>query len=253
MRYSVFQGHTRAGLFLLALLITIGKAEAQRGGRGGMRIGSWNILQVQATLNDRWNMLVEGQIRSLGFYSQFHYYELKTALGYNLSRTAQVMMGAGTFNTYSNGDLFGSTPSLSEWRSWEELNLKSFEGRMRIDHRYRFEQRFLINGGDILLRHRFRYRIGLTLPLDAKVGREKYNFISGWVEPFLTNRSPYFERLRSYIGFGQRTREYTFQLGYLYQFDNNLSDEIGRSFMMFSMQFSVGKLFERGQDQVIQE
>ena len=45
-------------------------------------LGSWNILNLQYKWNDRLSGLVEGQVRSLNFYDNFHYYEYKGAVTY---------------------------------------------------------------------------------------------------------------------------------------------------------------------------
>ncbi len=40
-------------------------------------MGSWNILNIQYNLNNKWSLFGETQLRSLKFYSHFHYYEYK--------------------------------------------------------------------------------------------------------------------------------------------------------------------------------
>ena len=38
-------------------------------------MGSWNILNLKYNPNDKWSVFGEAQLRSLKFYSNFHYYE----------------------------------------------------------------------------------------------------------------------------------------------------------------------------------
>lgn len=43
-------------------------------------LGSWNILNLKYTINEKWSAFGEAQLRSLKFYNNFHYYEYKGAL-----------------------------------------------------------------------------------------------------------------------------------------------------------------------------
>lgn len=40
-------------------------------------LGSWNILNLKYNVNDKWSVFGEAQLRSLKFYTNFHYYEYK--------------------------------------------------------------------------------------------------------------------------------------------------------------------------------
>ena len=40
-------------------------------------LGSWNIINVKYTVNDKWSLFGEVQVRSLKFYNFFHYHEYK--------------------------------------------------------------------------------------------------------------------------------------------------------------------------------
>ncbi len=40
-----------------------------------LNIGSWNIINVKYNVNNQWSLFGEGQLRSLKFYNDFHYYE----------------------------------------------------------------------------------------------------------------------------------------------------------------------------------
>jgi len=49
------------------------------------QLGSWNILNIKVTVNNKCSMFLESQLRSLSFYNQFHYYEIKGGATYNLN------------------------------------------------------------------------------------------------------------------------------------------------------------------------
>jgi hypothetical protein len=61
-----------------------------------------------------------------------------------------------------------------------------------------------------------------------------------WDEIFLTDRPTYFERNRLFVGFGWRVSPtFTFQTGWIRQFDYNISDEIGKNFLQVSFSFNL--------------
>ena len=51
-----------------------------------VELGSWNILNLSYQLNEKWSFFGEAQLRSLKFYSDFHYYEYKGAVNYKIAK-----------------------------------------------------------------------------------------------------------------------------------------------------------------------
>lgn len=230
---SRFSGKCLLLLFILVFLNIKGSSQSQdfRG-----QLGSWNILTVRKDVNEKWEFFGEAQLRSLSFYNEFHYYEMKAGLQFNIDSVFSILSGAGSYNTYSAGDNFNLPIQNREIRSWLELRMKQQLKRLSFDHRYRAEQRFTSNG----YRNRFRYRLSLTIPLNSPVIKPGTYFLQSWNEIFFTDREPYFERNRLYIGGGYRfNKTVTFQTGYIHQFDYNLTDETGRDFLMMSLSFGL--------------
>ena len=62
-------------------------------------IGSWNILNLSYNYTEKLNFFGEGQIRSLKFYNQFHYYELKGGVTYKIHNSVKLTLGVGTYRT----------------------------------------------------------------------------------------------------------------------------------------------------------
>ena len=61
-------------------------------------------------------------------------------------------------------------------------------------------------------------------------------------EVFFTNKAPYFERLRVFIGAGfVFSNVFTLQMGYLHQFDYQLVDETGRDMLQVVLQFDLDR------------
>lgn len=191
-------------------------------------LGSWSILNVKYTASEAFSFFGEGQIRSLYFYSRFHYYEYKAGLNYKIQENTTVTVGAGSYQTYKETGNFVLPKNNDEFRIWPQIALSQSIGKLKIEHRYRAEFRF--TGSEY--RNRFRFRLGLFYPF----GNEENNFkpyqVSVSNELFFTDNEPYFERNRLHIAFSFKPSKTTaIQLGYLHQFDYKLFDETGRDFL----------------------
>lgn len=206
--------------------------------------GSWNILNATVNVSEKWTVFGEAQLRSLSFYNQFHYYEVKTGATYKLNKNFSFTTGFGSYNTFSEGGNFETPMRNKEIRTWLQINNKNQLEYFVIDHRYRAEQRFATNG----YRNRFRYRVVATVPLNNKKLIPKTYYIQAWNELFFTDKQPYFERNRLFLGGGYEfSKNFTFQAGYIHQFDYKINDETGRDFLniAFLYSFDVKKEMER--------
>ena len=157
------------------------------------QLGTWNILNVRFKWNDQLSFFSEGQIRSLQFYNQFHYYEFKGGFDYKLHEQLRVTLGAGSYQTYKEGGNFLEPKNNNEFRLWPQIQFQHKIGVLRIEQRYRAEMRFTSNG----YRNRFRYRFGISLPFRKKENYHQWQFTAN-NELFFTNKEPYFERNRFY-------------------------------------------------------
>lgn len=200
------------------------------------QMGSWNIVNAKLDLTQKWNLFGELQLRSLKYYNDFHYYEVKGGASYAISKGTSVSAGFGIFDTYSPGGNFKTPMVNDEWRTWIQVNLTQYEKRLKLEHRYRAEQRWTSNG----FRNRFRYRINTALPLNNKKIEPGTYYLTASNELFFTNRAPYFERTRIFIGGGYEfSHLFTLQAGYLHQFDYRINDETGKDFFQISLLFEL--------------
>ena len=191
-------------------------------------LGSWNILNLKYTANDKWSVFGEAQLRSLKFYRNFHYYEYKAGFNYKVHKNATLSLGAGSYQTYGEGGNFVLPKNNDEFRVWPQIIVFQSIGKLKIEQRYRAEFRFTSNG----YRNRFRYRVGLSYPFGKEVDGYKPFQISVSNELFFTDREPYFERNRVLVAFNYKpSKTTTVQVGYLHQFDYKINDETGRDFL----------------------
>lgn len=199
------------------------------------QLGTWNILNINYTHNEKWSFFGEAQIRSLKFYNDFHYYEYKGGINYRLHKNVKLTLGAGSYQTYKEGGDFVLPKNNDEFRLWPQISLSQTLGKFKIEQRYRAEFRFTTNG----YRNRFRYRLGISYAF----GKERDGYIPCQVsasnELFFTTKEPYFERNRILFAFNYKpTKSTMLQLGYLHQFDYKINDETGLDF------FQIGYFIE---------
>lgn len=126
--------------------------------------GSWNILNVKYSLNDKTSFFGEGQLRSLKFYDNFHYYEYKGGINYKVYKNVKLTIGAGSYQTYKEGGNFVLPKNNDEFRIWPQVILFQSIGSLKVEQRYRAELRWTSNG----YRNRFRYRVGVSYPFGTE-------------------------------------------------------------------------------------
>ncbi len=192
-------------------------------------LGSWNLVNVKYTVNDKWSVFGETQLRSLKFFDDFHYYEYKGGANYKVHPNLQLTLGAGHYKTFKEGGNFVKPFNNNEFRIWPQITINHNLWDLKIEQRYRAEMRFTSNG----YRNRFRYRLGLSYPFgNDKKGYKPFQ-LNGSNELFFTDKEPYFERNRLLFSLNYKTsRAASLQLGYLHQFDYRINDETGRDFLM---------------------
>lgn len=196
-------------------------------------LGTWSTTNINLKINDKWQVFAESQLRSLKFYDNFHYYEVKTGITYKIKPNFYVNSGFGNYNTYGENGDFATPIKQKEIRTWIQLVFKNPFNFMSVEHRYRAEQRYTNLG----YRNRFRYRLSAKVPIFK--GKEKEYFLLGWNELFFTNNEPFFERNRLFLGGGfDINKNLAIQTGYIYQFDYKINDETGRDFLNIVLLYS---------------
>lgn len=220
-------------LLLVGLCLSSSLALSQK-----VDLGSWNMLNVKFNLNEKMSFFGETQLRSLKFYSNFHYYEIKGGINYKLNSSLTLTAACGTYQTYKEGGNFILPKNNDEFRVWPQIVFNQQIGKFKIEQRYRVELRFTNNG----YRNRFRYRLGAAYPFGKDSKGYKPFQISASNELFFTDNEPYFERNRIQFTFQFKPSKSTkIQLGYLHQFDYQINDETGRDFLQIGFLVELDK------------
>ncbi|UOQ52209.1 DUF2490 domain-containing protein [Hymenobacter cellulosivorans] len=198
---------------VLAGLLSHHAASAQTPGTWG----NWFIgtVVLPGSVEKKWGGYVEAQARTNGLFRQYFYNELKGGLSYDLDKNFTVLLGGGRYSTFDEPG-----PINLEKRLWQQLVINQFLDRIKLEHRYRVEQRWLTYRAEdsTAFRQRLRYRLNAFLPLFHHTITNKTLFLSVYDEIFLNPKGPVFERNRAYAGLGyQFTKQLNVQVGWLRQ------------------------------------
>lgn len=199
-------------------------------------LGTWNILNIKYNHSDKLTLFYENQLRSLSFYTEFHYYELKGGVDFKINKSVKLTLAAGTYQTYKEGGNFKLPKNNDEFRLWPQVTLSHEIDKIKIEQRYRAEMRWTSNG----YRNRFRYRLGIVYPF-GKDTKGYLPFQAGISnELFFTDREPYFERNRAQFTLSYKaSKVVTMQMGYLHQFDYKINDETGTDFLVLGFYYEL--------------
>jgi hypothetical protein len=107
-------------------------------------LGSWNILNIKYNYNEKLSVFGEAQLRSLKFYTNYHYYEYKGGINYKIHKNVKLTLGAGSYQTYMEDGDFVLPKKNDEFRVWPQIVLFQLIGKLKIEQRYRAEFRLLL-------------------------------------------------------------------------------------------------------------
>lgn len=193
--------------------------------------GSWLIgtVQLPGSASNKWGGFVEVQARTNGVFHDYFYNELKAGGSFDIDPNFTVAVAGGRYSTSDYQDL-GAGPLNVEKRLWEQVVLTQYSHRLKLEHRYRIEQRwFAFRDGSTEFRQRFRYRLNGFLPLNHKTIVPGTIFLSVYDEIFLNPEGPVFERNRLYGGGGyQFDPHFILQTGYVNQANYNYQTNQGQ-------------------------
>ena len=191
--------------FLLFLLIPV-SMHAQESA-----VGNWMMYFGNQKLSDRWNWHNEIQYRNYNFAGDLEQLLFRTGIGYNLSaNNNNLLLGYA----YIHGEPYvagtDEKTNVNEHRIFQQFISRQQFGRFYLQHRYRIEERFIEDD----FKMRFRYFLGLNVPINKKEMVSKAIYLSLYNEIFIQPKSPVFDRDRVYGAIG-------------YVFSSNLKVEAG--------------------------
>ena len=181
--------------------------------------GNWLIYIGSKQLNSKWNLHHEIQYRNYNTIGDLEQLLIRTGLGYQLGLKSNFLLGYGYINSENFTGNLNDQITVEEHRIFQQFITKQNIGQVSLQHRYRFEQRFIESD----FKTRFRYFLGMNIPFK----NSKY-YLSAYNEVFLNGESNVFDRNRIYGGLGyQLGKGIKLELGYMKQvFETTSRDQI---------------------------
>lgn len=178
-------------------------------------VGNWFIYFGNQKINPKWNWHNEVQYRSYDFIGDTNQLLLRTGIGYNLTEdNNNLLLGYGFINTQKYIANTDEKTDSNEHRIYQQFITKQKLGRILVQHRYRIEERFLPNDFQM----RFRYFLGVNVPINKKTMEKNAIYLSSYNELFINAESPIFDRNRLYgaIGFVIK-KDFKIETGFMAQ------------------------------------
>lgn len=188
-------------------------------------LGNWLIYIGNKKLDKGFDIHNEVQYRNYNAIGDLEQLLIRTGLGYNLTENNNnILLGYGYILSKNYIDETDDKTSVEEHRIFQQFTTKQSMGKVGLSHRYRLEERFVESD----FKMRFRYFLGLKIPLQCKEDGTNSFYLSAYNEIFLNTKSAVFDRNRIYGGLGyQFSKDLRFELGYMNQiFETSSRDQL---------------------------
>jgi len=177
-------------------------------------LGNWVLLFGNKKFSEKVNWHHEVQYRNYNAAGDLEQLLLRTGIGYNVAENANLLLGYG-FIRSENYIAPEDKAIVNEHRIYQQFITKQKLGRVSLQHRYRYEQRFV----EDVFKMRFRYFLGSNVSLWKDETSPKEVYFSLYDEVFLNTKREVFDRNRLYGGLGYRLNDsLRFEVGYMNQF-----------------------------------
>ncbi|WP_137905571.1 DUF2490 domain-containing protein [Chryseobacterium sp. 2VB] len=180
-------------------------------------LGAWYMYFGNNKISKKLNWHNEIQYRNFDALGDLEQLLIRTGIGYDLTENNNnVLLGYGFI--LSQPYVYGEKKENIEHRIFQQYITKQKFGRFYLQHRYRLEERFLQDD----FRMRFRYMLGLNIPITQKELLPKTLYASVYNEIFLHFNSPVFDRNRVYGALGYViNKNMRIEAGYMNQIQEN--------------------------------
>ena len=192
------------------------------------KVGNWLMYFGTNKVSDKYSIHTEIQFRNHTITpNNTEQLLLRTGLNYHFSERATVTAGYAYIPSYIY-DSEQKAPETEEHRIWQQFILTNKIGRVKFEHRYRIEQRWVSQD----YKNRFRYRLMLFIPLNKPKIVEKTLFLGLYDEVFVNSKETFFDRNRLYGALGyQFNKNVGMQAGMMHQQVNGF----GKWYMQFAL------------------
>lgn len=189
-------------------------------------LGNWLIYIGDKKINDKWDIHHEVQYRNYNAIGDLEQLLLRGGIGYTFNeRKNNVLLGYGFIRSENYNPLDEENKLIvNEHRVFQQFISKQKINRVKLTHRYRFEQRFV----EDIFKMRGRYFLSINIPLNPKDQEKQNLYLSIYDELFINTDPGLFDRNRIFGGLGYRFNEKVrVELGYMSQvFEYGFRDQV---------------------------
>ena len=162
-------------------------------------MGNWLIYFGNQKINRHWNWHNELQYRNYNFIGDMNQLLVRTGIGYDLTENNNnILLGYGFIKTQNYLPNSDEKVTVNEHRIFQQFITRQNFNRVYLQHRYRIEERFLPNDFQI----RFRYLLGVNIPINKKTMDKNAVYLSAYNEIFINRQGPLYDRNRFYGAIG---------------------------------------------------
>ncbi len=193
--------------------------------------GNWLMYFGMNRFHDAFSLHTEIQYRNHTVVpNEIEQLLLRTGINYHFADNAFATAGYAYISSY----VFESEqkpPEVEEHRIWQQFILTNKIGRVKFEHRYRAEQRW-VNRNFLT---RYRYRLMLFIPINKPKMEKGSLFLGLYDEVFVNGKQVFFDRNRLYGAVGyQLNKTANIQVGMLHQQVN----DFGKWYLQFALVYN---------------
>ncbi|MBT3872304.1 MAG: DUF2490 domain-containing protein [Flavobacteriaceae bacterium] len=215
----------RNSIFLLFLVPIMSYSQEDK-------VGNWLMYFGTNRISDNFSIHAEIQFRNYTITpNNVEQLLLRVGLNYHFSEKAIATAGYAYIPSYVY-ESEQNSQEFEEHRIWQQFILTNKLGRIKFEHRYRVEQRWVNQD----YKNRLRYRLMLFVPLNKPVIEKGTLFLGFYDEIFINIKESFFDRNRLYGALGyQINKDISIQTGILHQ---QLSNS-GKWYLQFALFFNT--------------
>ncbi|MDH5366815.1 MAG: DUF2490 domain-containing protein [Cyclobacteriaceae bacterium] len=198
--------------FIFCIVITMFYAQSLSAQQNN--VGNWLMYLGQNRISDELSVHSEIQYRNHTVASaDIEQLLLRTGINYHISSSTLSTAGYARIFSYQYGSP-EKKAEKEEHRIWQQLITTHKEGRVKFEHRYRIEQRWVNSNYS----NRLRYRLMLFVPINKPKIEKGTLFLGAYDEVFVNTQKVFFDRNRLYGALGyQLNKSTSLQIGGLHQ------------------------------------
>lgn len=209
-------------LFVFILLITSLQITAQEKVKNNLF--SWWNFSTQFSTSKKTSISALYSWRRADFIENWQQSLLRVGFNYQLTNNFSITPGYDWVVSFPYGKQPASIKT-TEHRIYEQFLLKQNVWKISLKHRYRLEQRFFEHTNKI--KHRFRYRFIVSVPVNKKLTAEAFNELFINYGPNTNHHT--FDQNWIYGGFAYKlSKKINLKTGFMHQFivkSNNINKE----------------------------